>query len=387
MRIGKTGLAASLALVTWAGLAVPASAGVHGHWHDGWHQPQEPVTVLTGALSGPFGLSVNNGRAIVAESGSGEVSLVRLQMGEVSPLATGLASPAAATPARGVLAIVTGGAEVPDASITGDSTVFVQRNRRHDPVPIADLEAYELANNPDGQLQFDPTTHKPLDALSNPFAIIADRSPHGFVLVADAGANDVLRVSRNGDISTFFVPPLVTTGLCEGAPNNDPDHVGCDPVPTGLAYGPGNRLYVSTLSAETPGEGRVYVLNGRTGAVLDVMTGFDAPTGVAVAPDGTVYVSEVMYGAPAGDGPPPADFDPSTIGRIVRVDRCNGERTYAQVTQPTGLAFDNGHLYSTAWSVGSFFGQPDAGQIVQVNPSAFHPAPAPAQPMTPAQKL
>ncbi len=39
---------------------------------------------------------------------------------------------------------------------------------------------------------------------------------------------------------------------------------------------------------------------------------------------------------------------------------------------PTGLLFQGGHLYSTAWSVASFLGIPDAGQIVKVKAGAFH---------------
>jgi hypothetical protein len=139
-------------------------------------------------------------------------------------------------------------------------------------------------------------------------------------------------------------------------------------VPTGLAYGRGNTLYVSTLSGDVPGEGRVYVLNARTGAVLDVISGFSGPTGVAVGSKGDVYVSEVFEGAPAGE--PPSDFDPSTVGQIVRIDR-DGTRSYAQVPMPTGLDFHKGTLYASTWSVAGFLGIADAGQVVAVEDSAF----------------
>ncbi len=113
----------------------------------------------------------------------------------------------------------------------------------------------------------------------------------------------------------------------------------------------------------------MYVLNARTGKVLDVIGGFTAPTGVAVGPHGAVYVSELLHNAPQGD--PPPGFDPSTVGRIVRVAP-DGTRTYAAVTMPIGLVWHDGALYSTAWSVaGLFLGIPDAGQVVKVRQSAF----------------
>lgn len=327
---------------------------------------RDPVTVVASGLNGPFGVRFGGGGLYVAETETGEVKQVNRHPGATTTVVTGLLSPASVDRVGNQLVVVTGGSEIPDASITGDAAVLVARPGEA-PTVLADLEAYELANNPDGQLQFDPATNEPLDALSNPFSVLAQRGS-GYVLVADAGANVVLSVSRTGEVSTFFVPPLVTTGACEGAPNNDPEHVGCDPVPTGLAYGPGNTLYVSTLSGGVPGEGRVYVLDARTGEVRDVIGGFSGPTGVAVAPNGTVYVSEVFHGAP--EGPPPDDFDPSTIGRIVRVDR-DGARSYVQVTMPTGLDFHGGVLYASAWSVAGFLGIPDAGQVVAVRPSAF----------------
>lgn len=334
---------------------------------DSGNQARPPVKVVASRLEGPFGLGAGATRLYVAESGDGQITRINPDTGRKTIVARGLQSPAGVDRVGRLLAIVTGGAEVPDTSTRGDATLFVKRpgeRRRR----LADLERYERRHNPDGQTQFDPQTGEPLDALSNPFAVLGRRGP-GFVFVADAGANAVLSVRRSGKVSTFFVPPLVTTGACAGRTNNLPtDPKGCDPVPTGLAYGPNDRLYVSTLSGEAPRQGRVYVLNGRTGKVLEVIRGFTAPTGVAVSPNGTVYVSELLHNAPEGE--PPPGFDPSTVGRIVRV-ATDGTRTHANVTMPIGLTWHNG-LYSTAWSVaGLFLGIPDAGQVVKVHRGAF----------------
>ncbi len=140
-------------------------------------------------------------------------------------------------------------------------------------------------------------------------------------------------------------------------------------MPTGIAVANGS-VYVSTLGAEVPGAGRVYRLNPWTGKVRHVWTGLTAPTGITVSPNGAIYVSEVLQGAPEGDGAPPPGFDPSKVGRITKITK--GKRTHAQVTMPTGLDFRNGQLYSTAWSVAPFFGVDHDGQIVKVKQSAFH---------------
>lgn len=332
-------LAAATAIV--AAGATPASAA------------PDPVTVVASGLVSPFGLVFDGSSIFVAEPFAGQVTRVRPARGAVTPALTGLPGPAGVARVGNKLVVVTGSAEDPSTPTPGAASVLVARPEE-EPEVLADLEAYELANNPDGQLQFDPDTGTPLDALSNPFAILEQRGA-GYVLVADGGANAVLSVGRNGTVSTFFVPPLVTTGECAGRPNNDPEHVGCDSVPTGLAYGPDRKLYVSTESGGAAGEGRVYVLAARTGEVLDVISGLNSPTGVAVGNDGSVYVSEVFADNPAG---PP--------GRIVRIG-IGGARSSAPVPFPIGLDFRGGVLYASAGALAG----PGAGQILALRPSAF----------------
>jgi hypothetical protein len=334
--------------------------------------PVTSVSSFANGLNGPSGIDYQYGKVYVAEGQTGNILSVNPDTKEKKTELTGFKDPADVARVDRQLVVVTAGAEVPDTTSVGDSTVYVAEPGRT-PKVLADLKAYELANNPDGQKQFDETG-APLDSLSNPFAVIRDKRPGGYVLVADAGANAVLAVSSQGKTSTFFTPPNVTTGGCAGVPNNDADHPGCDPVPTDLVYGPDGYLYVSTLSSLVPGEGRVYVLDAYSGQVKRVITGLTAPTGVVVDNQGNVYTSEVTYGAPAGEEPPPVGFDPSQIGRIVKTTK-NGIQSQTQVTMPIGLAintYDNS-LYATSWSVaGLFLGIPDAGQLVKVQQAAFH---------------
>lgn len=311
----------------------------------------------------------SSARAITTESDTGEITAVNLKRGAQSTIISGLPGPSGvATHANRIYVVLGGGGPdgPPAPSAYPPASLLVANENGTGVRVLADLMAYELKYNPDGQVQFDPSG-QPYDALSNPFSMTYTKWG---LLIADGGANDVLRVDPStGKVSTYFVPPTAKTPECL-APDAqaNPGTVGCDPVPTGVAVH-GKYVYVSTLGAELPGAAAIWKLDGRTGKVLKVWYGFTALTGIAVAPTGTVYVSEVLHGAPPGEEPPPG-FDPSTVGRITRIQ--DGKITHAQVTMPTGLEYFGGRLYASSWSIASFLGIPHAGQLVQVNPSAFH---------------
>ncbi len=319
---------------------------------------QPGVTVVARNLAGPFGIALGpGGQLLVAESDAGKVTKIDLANGHRSTFLSGYPTVDAVDVGdNGTVYALTGEG---NRNTPRAQRLFKAPYRGHATV-AADLLAYELKHNPDGQSQ------KARDSLSNPFAVT--RLP-GRTLVADGGANDVISVSDSGRLSTFFAPHNITSGVCHGARNNDPRHPGCDPVPTGVAQGPDGAIYVSGLGAEAPNAGRVWKLDPSSGRVLRTWYGFTAPTGIAVGGDGSVYLSEGIYGAP--EGPPPAGFNPASVGRIVRIAP-NGARTYARVTMPIGLRYYHGSLYSTAWSLAAFVGlPPTSGQVVRVRQAAF----------------
>ena len=328
------------------------------------------VTVVARNLDGPYGLQFTGKHALVVTEGDvGDVTAVNTATGAQRTLLKRLASPAGVGVWKGRLYVALGDAPpdmppgTPRPAFRGASVVSAGADGSR-PRVLADLAAYERRVNPDRQVQF--VDGKPVDALSNPFSL--NVSGYG-MLVADGGANAVLRVGREtGRTSTFFVPPTIRTGACARRPNNG-GTFGCDSVPTGVAVARGS-IYVSTLGGDAPGAARIYRLDPRNGRVLQTWGGLTGLTGVAVAPDGTVFASQVLEGAPQTEGPPPPGFDPSTVGQIVRIQP-NGRRTHAQVTMPTGLTWHDGKLYASAWSVASFLGMQHAGQVVHVHGSAF----------------
>ena len=321
---------------------------------------------MAGGLNGPFGLSAGHGHILVAENFANQVR--HIDDDGVSVETAGIPSPAGVTQVGDRVVIVTGAGDEP---VDGDASVWVGKEDGEKQI-LADLQAYELETTPTASCTSIPTRASRSTRSPTP----SGWAPAGDgrnVYVADGGANDVLYVTPDGEVSTFFVPPVVTTGACEGKPNNDPEHTGCDPVPTGVAVGPDGRIYVSTLSAEAPGEGIVYILD-ESGEVLDTIDGFDGPTGVAV--------DDRRERLRVGGPPRSARRGRAAAARLRplhdRADRAHhrhGDRTYAEVTMPVGLDFKGGKLYSTAWSVALFLGIPDRGEVVLVRPSAFGPAP------------
>jgi hypothetical protein len=166
---------------------------------------------------------------------------------------------------------------------------------------LADFAAYEAEYNPDGT-----------DVISNPYAFeIKDDTAY----VVDGGGNTIYSVALNGggirNVAVFpqqFIPPeqLEFPPLPEGTENPDPTN---QPIPPGHTVAE-NGLLVSNQSV---------------------------PTGIAVAPDGSLTVSEYTY----------FPF-PKGKARIYRVDDDLNIQTIADgLTQLTGVAYDpNGNLYA-----------------------------------------
>jgi hypothetical protein len=212
--------------------------------------------------------------------------------------------------------------------------------------PRSNLAAYERDNNPDQRAT----------PNSNPYAL----APFGNRLyVTDAGGNTLLTLDPTPDPSTgsfailgnfVFPPPLVNT----------------EPVPTGLAVqssgSTGQQLLIGELSGFpfAPGAANVFATDGTSPPSLS-LSGFTLITDIATSLDGDLYVLEYASNF----------FHPAGNGSIWRVAG-NGsrERIIAGLSQPTSLAVaSDGTLYVTNNSDSL------AGELLEYRPSV--PAPLP----------
>jgi hypothetical protein len=193
--------------------------------------------------------------------------------------------------------------------------------------PWVDLGKAERQQNPD-KAQLD----------SNPNAVIVvDPTPTGepgndeYVLVADAGANTVWKVTADfTDLDKNGLPAATVTVFATYPPGDGPDAP--EFVPSALDQDKFGNIYVGGVGSFVPGGAAVvrYDSEGNETARWD---GFTAINGLAVADDGgTVYVSQIFGNGGAG------------TGNVIRVDTRKKTWAAVDVPFPSGLAVDDSVL-------------------------------------------
>lgn len=334
----------STAVLLVAATALPASA-VGGAASP---PPAQPVTVADG-LAGPLTFDAKpDGTLYVGQAFSAALTVISpdgTRTDVVSP--TGAPGDVASVSERkGVLtwSQTAFGEQGPMASVlmrrAADGTIS----------QLADMFAYETANNPDSVVTYgfqglapECAAMLPPDFQAYPGHI--DSHPYGSVsvagatYVADAGANAILKVTDAGVISTVAVIPgrafTVTADMAAGMgfPSCVADHqFVLEAVPTDVELGMDGSLYVSSLpggpeDGSLGNLGSVYRVNPATGAVTLVATGFAGATGIAVTPNGTIYVAE-LYG-----------------NQLSKISRSGVVSKVMDVTQPAAVEWSHGRLY------------------------------------------
>jgi hypothetical protein len=313
----------------------------------GLFRPERPAATLSGPLAqglvGPLQIEVDGEAVYVAQSFAGVLTEV-----------TGSGSTDVATPGGEVAGVVVAGEDV--LYISGDGQVPANKINRlldGETTELADTLAYEQANNPDGDLTygFEPALPEACAAqwpveLAGPPSYPGIVDSHAYALadggeevyIADAGANAIFALGRDGELRTVAVLPPQPAVISAGAAaaNGMPDcAVGrtfnFESVPTDVEIGDDGNLYVTTLPGgpEDPSlgaRGSLYRVDPHSGRAQQVATGFLGATNLAIAPTGDIYVSE-LFG-----------------GRVSKVVGGTPE-TLLELPAPAGLEFADGVLY------------------------------------------
>jgi hypothetical protein len=198
---------------------------------------------------------------------------------------------------------------------------------------VANLFQFEAANNPDGQA-----------VDSNPFDV---QSLGGrFALVADAGANDLLRVDNQGNVTVLAVFPneLVSTANIKQLANCPspapfcalPPFLPAQAVPTSIAVGPDGYIYVGELKGfpAPTGESNIWrvspnAIEAQCGTSADCEKvfdgGFTSIIDMAFGEDGQLYVAELdeaswasieIFGSPTGGTINACDVSSATCSEV-----------------------------------------------------------------------
>jgi hypothetical protein len=309
-----TRILAGLATAALAAGAVTAAPSVAA--------PAAKPAVLAKGLLSPLSLAVDGPDVYVAQTFGGSLELLSPgKKPQTIYRAKGGAEVGAVSARRGT---VTFGVSASDKDGNYVSTKLFRIAGSGKAVPFADLLGYEKAHNPDGDVVYGargitpecaaqwPTEDAPPATYpgvvdSHPYATTSTRRT---TYVADAAMNAVLAVTPTGKVSTVAVLPAIPTEITADvaqALKLPQCAVGLDyyfeAVPTDVELGPDGNLYVSSLPGgpEDPSmgaRGSVFKVTPR-GAVTKVAGGLVSPTGVAVADNGDVYVSQLFSGAVA----------------------------------------------------------------------------------------
>lgn len=257
---------------------------------------------------------------------------------------------------------------------------LMRRTWKGDVRKVAGLREYEETVNPDRDVTYgvpdlSPSCEAdwptPSDTVLPPnYDGIVDSHPYGTattggpVYVAEAAGNGILKVRRDGTISTVaLLPPIpveITADVADkiGAPDCaiGEDYL-FEPVPTDVEIGPDGLLYVSSLPGgpeDGTVPGSVFTVNPQNGNVEQLATGLVSATGVAVAPDGDVFVTELF------------------AGKVTRIPSGGGDpSTFVRVPLPAAVELKGEHVYATVNALSGLSGAPGdvpAGKVVRYTP-------------------
>lgn len=201
------------------------------------------------------------------------------------------------------------------------------------------------------------------EVLRNPAGGAVDTNPYGVValpgrrVVADAGSNALVEISGGGAAPT---PATMRTLWVVPRAPAPPGSV--EPVPTSVAQGPDGWLYVGELTGAPffRGAARVHRVSPDGGTATVYASGLTAVVDIAFGQDGALYVVEIASGLVPGPGANPG----VGAGRLLRIPPGGGapDVVLGGLVFPAGVAVGpDGALYVTNFGV-----SPGGGQVLRI---------------------
>jgi hypothetical protein len=238
---------------------------------------------------------------------------------------------------------------------------------------LLNTTAYEEDHNPDGRRRYgfvdiSKACRAKAPKLLSKYTGKLDSHPYataagdGVTYLADAGGNDILAITDAGAASTVAsLPPtrIKITKKKQMAMHLPRCTRGgafkAEAVPTDVEIGPDGNLYVTSLPGgpEDPAlgaNGRVYQVNPTTGAVTKIAGDLVSPTGIAIAPNGTAYISMLFAGV------------------VLKVPYGGAPAPFQQIDFPADVEYANGQVYVTRSDLMNDGSAPPNGAVLQFAP-------------------
>lgn len=195
--------------------------------------------------------------------------------------------------------------------------------------PLANITAFEVLNNPH-------TTA----VDSNPWDLVVRGSD---TYVTDAAGNSLVKANSANQVSLVHLFPNKIVNTPTNAPPGTPLQVSAQTVPTGLTIGPDGALYIAQLSGFpfAPGSADVFrydFVNNVNNQVTTFASGFSNLVDIAAGPDNSLYLLQYRN-----------DFWASPSGSILKLGLDGSVDTlFSDLVNPTALAVaPDGTIYVT----------------------------------------
>ena len=345
--------------------------------------PEQAVDVIAAGLNNPRGMAISpDGNLYVAEAGTGgngpcipssdgttpcfgttgSITRINLRTGAQDRVATGFPS----------LAGLNGNGAIGPAGISfqGQGNGFITVGLGSNPALRSELGmagaamAHEARMQPNGKWSAEADlgtfemTHNPAGGPvdTDPFGILA---LPGKQIVADAGGNDLLEISANGQIQTLAVFPNQMVPAPPFLHLPPGTLIPSEPVPTTVVLGPDGAYYVGQLTGFPfqAGSANIFRVPPQGGIPVVALSGFTNIISIAFGADGSLYVLEISKHGLLSNDP---------TGALIKV-LPSGTRTElaaGQLSMPGGMALaSDGTIYVSNWSVLA-----GGGQVLRIQP-------------------